>query len=276
MLEIRTLRKPHVLPLKESVSQPAFLALSIFSGISFFLIAIALLPVFAFIWLVSLLFDRDRLLLHSLSNWCVHKFLVANPLIQCRFEGLSNLRMNQPCVIVANHQSVIDILVLCGLPGNFKWIAKRSIFQIPAIGWIMRMGGDVCLVAKSVSGGRRMFRQGTEWLKRKVSVVIFPEGTRSESGELLTFKDGPFRLATACGVPVVPIAIEGTAAILPKYSKMPHPRGVIRVSVLPAVYPNDYHHNAAALRDAVRADIGRRLKEMRSNGTAALEASSQS
>jgi len=101
---------------------------------------------------------------------------------------------------------------------------------------------------------------------------VFPEGTRSENGELLTFKDGPFRLAAARGVPLVPIAIDGTAAILPKYSKLPHPKGVIRVSVLPAIYPNECRYNAAVLRDKVRADIGRRLQEMRSNAMVITEA----
>ena len=118
---------------------------------------------------------------------------------------------------MANHESFVDILLISHLPFEMKWLSKAEFFKFPLVGWLMKMAGDIPLDRSSGRSAVKALKQCRVMLDRRVSVIIFPEGTRSESGELQEFKDGAFRLAVDAGVPIIPLAVHGTKTALRKH-----------------------------------------------------------
>lgn len=121
-------------------------------------------------------------------------------------------------VVVANHESTADPFLLSWLPWDMRWVAKEELFRLPWIGWMLRLGGDIQLRRGSAESVREMLAECRRTLAAGVSVMMFPEGTRSPDGRLLPFKDGAFALAIEAGVPVLPLAIAGTRNCRPKGS----------------------------------------------------------
>ena len=118
--------------------------------------------------------------------------------------------------MVANHQSLLDILLLSKLPREMKWIAKESLFKVPWVGWIFRISGDISVRRGDSESGGAALAKARRYLERGMSVMIFPEGTRSVSAKLLPFKSGAFRPPIEAGVPILPVAVHGTASGMPK------------------------------------------------------------
>lgn len=229
----------------------------------FFLIAFVTLCLFSPLWLAARFSVRASCLAHGISSRLMHSFLRANPGWTCNFHGLHNIASQQAFVLVANHQSVADILVLAALPLSFKWVAKGSIFAMPIISAFMRMNGYICLGSADVQGTRKWLRDCERWLQRGYSVLIFPEGSRSEDGELQAFKTGAFHLAQHCAVPVVPIVVNGTREILAKKGRVLRFCGAIEVRILPPVAAKPDELTARELCASVRAQMTKVLKEMR-------------
>lgn len=122
-------------------------------------------------------------------------------------------------VVVANHESQADPFLLSWLPFDMRWVAKAELFKQPLTGWAMHLGGDIPLRRGDGESVRETMRECEAALAGGISVMMFPEGTRSKDGELLQFRDGAFRLAIEAKVPVLPIALAGTRQMRPKHSK---------------------------------------------------------
>jgi 1-acyl-sn-glycerol-3-phosphate acyltransferase len=216
------------------------------------------------IWLCTAAFDPRRRILHLFTcAWAFH-YVKLFRLWAPRFSGLENIRGGQTYVLVANHQSLGDILLLFGLFKHFKWVSKREIFRVPFIGWNMRMNDYVGLVRGDAASIERMMNDCRRHLHQGSSVMLFPEGTRSEDGEIKTFKHGAFSLAKELTLPVVPIVIDGTRDALPKHGLMLRQRAVLdmRVHVLPPVFP-EAGRDAKELSEIVRAQMVAELQRMR-------------
>ncbi len=219
----------------------------------FFLLALA-------IFLVTLPFDRRRVALHLFSCFWASFYIYANPLWRVRFTGREKLPRKGPAVIVANHLSLVDILVLYGLYRPFKWVSKAELFRVPIVGWNMVLNDYVRLRRGDRESIRAMMEHCREHLARGTPVLIFPEGTRSATGALQPFKDGAFRLAMDAGAPVFPVALRGTYDTLPKSGLVLRQRMDGTVQVLDPIDPARYG-SVAELRDATRAAIARAIGE---------------
>jgi 1-acyl-sn-glycerol-3-phosphate acyltransferase len=183
-----------------------------------------------------------------------------NPLWRARIEGRERLPWRGPAVLVANHLSMLDILVLYGLFRPFKWVSKAELFRVPVVGWNMWLNDYVPLRRGDRESVRKMMEHCRRHLEAGSPVLLFPEGTRSETGALQPFKDGAFRLAVAAGVPVIPLAVTGTGDALPKRGLVLRRRMDARVQVLEPLDARAFA-SSDALRDAARAAIAAALPE---------------
>lgn len=188
--------------------------------------------------------------------------------------GVSISDPRRPYVAVANHESFADIFLISHLPWEMKWLSKEAIFRIPVMGWMMRMAGDIAVRRSSRNSRVEAIEGCRDRLKKRVSVMIMPEGTRSGTGDLLPFKDGAFRLAIEMGCPILPLAVAGTRNAIPKGSWV-FGRARAEVRVLQPI-PTEGLSLAElpALRERVRTLIGEtrqalfRELEIQGTGTA--------
>jgi 1-acyl-sn-glycerol-3-phosphate acyltransferase len=210
------------------------------------------------IWLVTLPFDRRKVILHIYScAWAV-LFVALNPLWRLNVTRRDHLPWKGPAVIVANHASLVDILVLFGLFRPFKWVSKQENFKIPFIGWNMRLNGYVALVRGDRESVITMLARCSQLLGRGNPVLFFPEGTRSVDGRMRPFKDGAFELSVQHGVPLIPVAVHGTSRALPKHGMVLRAHVDAHVDVLDPLDPADYG-SVAELREAARERIAAAL-----------------
>lgn len=130
-------------------------------------------------------------------------------------------------VIMANHQSLFDIpALLAAIPGQSRFIAKRSLFKIPIFGWAMAAGGFIPVDRKDRSTARDSFGSALDKLSRGASIVVFPEEVRSLGGKVLPFRRGGFLMALKSGLPVVPVGLHGTLAVQSRRSFLIRPQTV--------------------------------------------------
>lgn len=186
------------------------------------------------------------------------------PSWRVRVEGTVPTSAEGAFILVANHQSHTDIPVICHLPLGFKWVAKKELFSIPVVGWMFGMSGQIGVDRKDSRAGAKALIRAAHYLKQGMPVLFFPEGTRSRDGSLLRFQDGPFRLALKTGIPVLPVVIEGTGALLPRNTLRFTDASEFTVRVLaPVSTGGGEWPSAAALRDEVRALMQAELDHIR-------------
>jgi 1-acyl-sn-glycerol-3-phosphate acyltransferase len=169
-------------------------------------------------------------------------------------EGLENIPRDRPVMYASNHSSMFDIWALFAtLPGSVRFVAKRELFRIPLLGRAMLAVGHVPIDRAARRKAFEAYDEAARKIRSGTSVLVFPEGTRSRTGELLPFKNAPFGLAIAAQVPVVPIYVHHTFEILPKGAWRLRPRP-IRLLVAPPISTTGLRsEDRERLRDEVRA-----------------------
>ncbi len=208
-------------------------------------------------------FDRDRYLAGRLFRQIGVVTAKANPLWKFRWAGTRPADPRRPYVVVSNHESFTDILLLSHLPWEMKWMSKAEIMRIPFLGWCMHLAGDIPIWRGKVDSARDAMARSLEVLKRRVSVLIFPEGTRSTSGEMLPFKDGAFRLAITAGVPVLPLVVTGTKNALAKHDWRMNPADATVTVLEPIETTGLTLDDVGALKERVRAVIALARERLR-------------
>jgi 1-acyl-sn-glycerol-3-phosphate acyltransferase len=168
------------------------------------------------VWLVTAPFDPSRRAAGRMFRLMGVSAVKVNPLWHFRTEGTPPARSAHPFVAVSNHESYADIFLISHLPWEMKWLAKEQLFKIPCLGWMLRMANDVPLERGAKESILKAMNACAARLKLGMSVMIFPEGTRTPDGALLPFKDGAFRLAIENNVPILPIAVAGTRRAMAK------------------------------------------------------------
>jgi 1-acyl-sn-glycerol-3-phosphate acyltransferase len=186
--------------------------------VSTVLIVIVGTPIVALIYAVTRPFDAGRYAAGRAFRLVAVTTLAVNPFWRFRVRGAAPADPRRPYVVVANHESYADVFLISKFPWEMKWLSKDTMFKIPCMGWMMQMAGDIKLTRGNRESAVQALVQCRDRLGKKVSVMIFPEGTRSRDGAMLPFKDGAFRLAIKEGVPILPIAVAGTRHAMAKGS----------------------------------------------------------
>ncbi len=235
---------------------------SIFFWTFLTLTSLLLFPVALVLWVVTAPFDRRKVVLHRFTCFWASLYTWLNPVWRVSVRGREKIPDGEACVMVANHLSLLDILVLFRLFRHFKWVSKQENFRVPFIGWNMRLNDYIELKRGSRQSVLQMTRACEETLALGSSIMMFPEGTRSPSGRLRGFKTGAFEIAMKCQKPILPIVIRGTHDALPKAGFVLRGRHAIRIEVLD---PIPFEHFEASgveeLTKRVRELIGARLDE---------------
>jgi 1-acyl-sn-glycerol-3-phosphate acyltransferase len=174
-------------------------------------------PVMLILLLLTIPFDPGRYVIGYVFRRIGPVMATLNPLWKFRYSGSMPANPRRPYVVVSNHESFADILLISHLPWEMKWLSKAELFRIPVMGWMMWLAGDIPVKRGFGPSAVEAMERCRQVLRRRVSVMIFPEGTRSKTSELLPFKDGAFRLAVEAGVPILPLAVSGTGTALPKH-----------------------------------------------------------
>ena len=229
-------------------------AIWVFGAVMTFILYLAML----FFTVILYPFDKQRKIAHAQCYWWSDILVRFNPFWKISVSGLENIDKKKRYVMVANHQSLADIIVLYQIKTQFKWVAKESLFRIPVLGWCMSLAKHIKLERGDFSSIKKIYREAAEWLRQDMSVLFFPEGTRSETGEIGEFQNGAFKLAIKEKVPVLPILVAGTRNAIPKggreFSKNMH----CKIRVFPPVDtsslgPGDF--------DRLKDEIRSRLKD---------------
>lgn len=220
-------------------------------------------PVMAVLRLATRASDPGRYTVGLVFRKIAVVMATLNPLWKFRISGTMPADPRRPYVAVSNHESFVDILLISHLPWEMKWLSKVELFRIPLLGWLMRLAGDIPVERGTARSAVAAMKRCREILAGKVSVIIFPEGTRSETGEMLPFKDGAFRLAIDAQVPILPMVVKGTGTALRKRSwKLG--RSVAEVRVLePVETAGMKHADIGRLRDQVRDVMVREQASMK-------------
>ncbi len=208
--------------------------LSLYHTLRFWLIITLLSIVFGTISILVRIIDPSGNFSHNIARLWGRLICRWNG-IKVEIFGLENVQKNRAQVFVANHQGYYDIFSLSGyLPVQIRWFAKKSLFRIPFVGWSMSACGYVPVNRENKKQAYQAFLTSIEKLKQGNSIVIFPEGTRSEDGVIGPFKKGGHLLATRAKVPMIPVTVIGTGNIIKKGSAKLYP-GPIRIIVSPPI-----------------------------------------
>lgn len=178
--------------------------------------SIILSPFLVLLWLFTRPFDRQLRILHLFSCFWGAQYIWVNPFWSLKIINRENFDETIPHVIVCNHQSLVDILVIYSLFRHFKWTSKAENFRLPFVGWVLSLNNSIRIYRRASNAYEKFAFQARKALKANSSIVVFPEGTRSPDGTLGRFKDGAFMLAHEEKVSILPMVLDGTSAAVPK------------------------------------------------------------
>ncbi|MDP4207353.1 MAG: lysophospholipid acyltransferase family protein [Bacteroidota bacterium] len=221
-----------------------YFIVTIFVWLVFLVTSVIFFPIACLIWLTTQLFDRRLTFLHYVSCFWASIYTWANPLWKVKIEGREKIDPDQTYVMVCNHQSMADILVLYRLFIHYKWVSKAEMFKIPIVGWNMWLNRYVALDRGSRSSHMKMIKECAKNLSMGNSLMIFPEGTRSEDGKIHKFKEGAFAVAKIGKSDILPIVLNGSSDALPKKGFILKKKQTIHVKILDPVSYESFAKNS--------------------------------
>ncbi|HKL14888.1 MAG TPA: lysophospholipid acyltransferase family protein [Balneolaceae bacterium] len=241
----------------------------IWTGIA--LLVIAWLPAMALVRL----FDRDpvRYSTGRLFRRLGSAISRINPNWKITIEGEEEINDRNPYIIVCNHLSNADIPLISNLPWEMKWVAKKELFDLPVLGWMMKMAQDIS-VDRSASNKRiGVFKMCSFYLKNNCSVMFFPEGTRSRDGRMKRFSLGAFDLAIKKNIPILPLVIDGTQDCLPKKNWVFTTEAYVNLKVLTPIPTERLEgDDSMELMKRVRGEMLAQLSEWRNQPETTIDA----
>ncbi|HAJ57323.1 MAG TPA: hypothetical protein DCL35_06085 [Candidatus Omnitrophica bacterium] len=205
-------------------------------------------------------FDKKRILAHWQCFWWSNAVIRLNPYWKVEVTGRENIDKNRTYIIVANHQSLADIVVAYQMKTQFKWVAKKALFKIPFIGWSLSLTKHIKLDRGNFGSIKKVYSEAAQWLREGMSVFFFPEGTRSETTQIGDFRNGAFKLAIKERVPILPVIFEGTATAIPRGSWIFGVKTNAKLKILPAIETTNYQlSDFAKLRDLTHSVLKEKI-----------------
>lgn len=190
--------------------------------------------------------------------WPAHywaKLFCIMTFVKVTVKGRENILKGVSYVFVANHQGAYDIFSIYGYLGhNFKWMMKKSLEKIPLVGYSCRRAGHIYVDNRSPAAIRRTMTDAERQLAGGMSVVVFPEGSRTIDGKVHAFRRGAFTLAMEFNLPVVPVTIDGAYEVLPRNAKLPKP-GHITLTIHHPIEATESGHDLKELMEKSREAI---------------------
>lgn len=207
------------------------------------------------VWLLTAPFDQRRALAGRMFRAGSHAVAAAHPTWTHKITGTLPPDVSHGYVIISNHESHADSVLIAHLGFSARWLAKRELLKIPFLGWMMRMAGDIPVDRGNKDSGAQAIANMAQHIRDGGSVVLFPEGTRSTTGSLGPFKDGAFKLAIETQAPILPMVLTGCGSALPKGGwVLGQAHAYARLHVLPPVHTHGLTaEDVGPLRDRVRA-----------------------
>lgn len=236
------------------------IAIWFYIGVTILLFFLISMPII----FLTLPFDFKRKIPHFVGN-VLCKILTSTPGI-CDFKIIKKIPLtpNKPYILVANHQSLTDAIVIGNLFYNFKWVSKYSVSKVPIIGFFINLCGYISLVRGDKESIAKCFCEAKYWLSQKVPVFFMPEGTRSVDGKVKEFKTGAFRIAIETNTEIVPISISGAGDLIAKGSWKFSKKAPIKIYVDDPVSPA--HYSPDTLDDfinSIRSKIIKNLEKIK-------------
>jgi len=208
--------------------------------------------------LLSSFFDHGGRIQHGFARlWS--RLILKTVLSPVCVSGLENIDRSKPVVFAANHISALDIpLIYANLPVPFRILAKRELFRYPFMGWHLTRSGQIPVDENNARANLRSLARAVDTVKSGMSLMVFPEGGRSKTGQTQPFLSGAFYVAIKAGVPVIPMAIVGTYEVLPMNTFHIRP-GKLELLIGEPIATSDY---SARDMDKLSARVQRQVEEM--------------
>jgi 1-acyl-sn-glycerol-3-phosphate acyltransferase len=171
----------------------------------------------------------------KIQHYCMRRWSKDNlwlSRVRVEIKGIENINGGRPQILVANHSGLHDILSLSAyLPIQFRWIAKKTLFRAPFMGWHMRRSGYIPIDRENPREAAKSIIRAAGIIQGGVNAIAFPEGKRSRTGELGTFQSGAFSLALRTGVLLVPVVIDGSYRVIVPQTLRVNPGVTIRIKI---------------------------------------------
>jgi len=237
---------------------------AIYFGILFIAVSLVFFPLALLLRLTTFWIDRRLSILHILSSCWASCYTWLSPLWSVAITGRENIDRKKAYMMVSNHQSMLDILIIYRIFVHFKWVAKSSLFKVPIIGWNLWLNRCIKIERSSTKSQRKMFRECIENIKRGSSVMIFPEGTRSRNGELRAFREGAFLIALKQKTDIVPMVLDNSYKALPEKGFIPKRKQDVCLHILqPVAYETFKNMNVRQLSEHIHSIIACELERIR-------------
>ncbi len=180
--------------------------------------------------LASLFSGTGRLQHFCMRRWSKDNLWLSRARVE--IDGMEYIDPARPQIFAANHSGLHDILSLAAyLPVQFRWVAKKSLFNVPFMGWHMRRSGYIPIDRENPREAARSIIEAARMIQRGVNAIAFPEGTRSRTGDIGQFRGGALALAIRAGVPLVPVTLEGSYRVIMPRTLQVNPGTVIRIKI---------------------------------------------
>ncbi|MGC9342131.1 MAG: lysophospholipid acyltransferase family protein [Bacteroidales bacterium] len=241
-------------------------ALSIILWTWFLVSSIIFTPVITVLWLLTFWFDRNLRIVHKFSCFWGAQYIWMTPLWRLKIIDRKKFNDHKACIVISNHQSLVDIIVIYSLFKHFRWTSKVENFKLPFVGWVLAFNRSIKVYRTSPEAYRLFKNQAVKAHAKGNSIMIFPEGTRSKDGNMGRFRDGAFRLAHDLKADILPMVLDGSARAIPKtgWSLTGKQRIVLKV-LDPVSYEEFENLNIKETRTKFQNLISDELKTLREN-----------